>query len=438
MRPKSSLRLSLYAGLSSLGVMLLYQAIEAFLTLPTVEKKRKAETIAVVSFLMLLVIEPLLSRIADSPHEVAFSKRGLLIRFLSLVVIVLVPLCDGLLHEFIGESVSPRGLSGIALLASSLIAPSVITSSWLQGLKKKPPRAARYGLYAAIAIGVAYSLLFLGYLIHKTAPSPQAWSDYFTLVEIGTIVAAVFLWPIALAFVASGFLGGLAADRGRCRHAWQRIAIGLAVAAAVYSVSSVFVVVFAFGIAKTKLTVWSLLLPSAIGNIGWALGFVLVPDSDNLFEIERAKSEEKSVGEESAGFAYYAVLTAVCIMAIAIGCLKIASFLSWGMVNRALHPASTIRPLPQARSTLPPASRADVSIMNQVKSEQIPRAARGTSGNLENEFGREQNRYRAGLTNRRGNSENGAVRQGRLCFCLFEPISALLSIESDTQCRPID
>lgn len=349
MTAKSPLRLSLYAGLSSLGLMLLFGAIEAFLALPPLEKKRKAETIAIVSLVMLAVIEPLLSRIADSPHEGALSKRGLLVRLLSLVVIVLVSLCDGLLHEYIGETISPKGLIGIALLVNSLIGPSVITFVWLRGLKKKPPRAARYGLYAAITLGVAYSFLLIEYSIHKTAPQ----LGMISLIEVVTLASTFICWPIAVAFVASGFLGGLAADRGWCRHAWQRIAIGLAVAAAVESVSLFFVFVFAFGIAQTKFTVWSLLVPSVIGNIGWALGFVLAPDSDTLVQSEWAKPKEiLSVAKESAGFAYYALLTAVCIMAVSIGSLRIASLLSWRMMNRALHPAQTTLPLPQARSTV--------------------------------------------------------------------------------------
>ena len=295
---------------------------------------------------MLVVIEPLLSSIANLPHE--NSTKGLRVRFLALVVIVLVSLSDGLLHEYIGKTVSPWGLKGIALLANSLIGPSVITFCWLQGLKKKPSRAARYGLCAAVTIGIVYSLLLVGYSMHKIVPSPQL--GLFTLIEIGTIVGAVFFWPIALGFVASGFLGGLAADRGWCRHAWQRIAIGLAVAAAVDSVFSFFVAVLEVGIAKTTFTVWSLLLPTAVGNIGWALGFVLAPDSDSLFQSEPAK-EIRSMAKESARFACYAVLTGVCMMAISVGSIKLATFLQWNMVNRALHPAPTLTPLPQGRST---------------------------------------------------------------------------------------
>jgi len=90
--------------------MLLYQAIESFIALPAFEKMRRAETIVVVSFGILLVIEPLLSRIKISPPEGALSRRreGLLVRLLSLAVIVLVSLSDGLLHEYLGETISPR------------------------------------------------------------------------------------------------------------------------------------------------------------------------------------------------------------------------------------------------------------------------------------------------------------------------------------------
>ncbi len=158
MRPNASLRLSLYAGLSSLFVALLYQAVKSFIALPALEQMRRVETIAVVSIGVQVVIEPLLSRVRISSPEPGLSKRreGFLVRLLSLLVIDLVSLSDGLLHEYLGETISPRGLIGIVQLVGSLIGPSVITFSWLQGVRKAPPRAGLYGLYAAISIGICF------------------------------------------------------------------------------------------------------------------------------------------------------------------------------------------------------------------------------------------------------------------------------------------
>lgn len=188
MRPKSSLRLSLYAGLTSLVAMLLYQASESFIALPVVDKLRRVETIALVSVGVLVVIEPLLSQITISRQESVLFKRreGLLVRMLALAIIVLVSICDGLLHEYLGETISPRGWLGVAQLVSSLIGPSVITFFWLQGLRTAPPRARTYGLYAAISIGVLFfivdAIFSTKYLLQKV-PVPSNVSP-FDLIEI--------------------------------------------------------------------------------------------------------------------------------------------------------------------------------------------------------------------------------------------------------------
>jgi len=142
MRPRSSLWLSLYTGLSSLFVTVLYQSIKAFIALSLLEKLRRVETIALVSIGVLLVIEPLLSQIRISLPEGAVSKKRekLFVRTLSLAVIVLVSISDGLLHEFLGETIRQRGLNGIEQLVFSLVGPGVITFFWLYGLRAAPRR----------------------------------------------------------------------------------------------------------------------------------------------------------------------------------------------------------------------------------------------------------------------------------------------------------
>jgi hypothetical protein len=361
---KSSLWLSLYAGLTSLFAMLLYQSVEAFVALPPDEKIRRAETIAVVSIGILFVIEPLLSRIKISPPERALSKRyeGFLVRVLSLVVIALVSLCDGLLHEYIGGTISPRGLTGIVQLVSSLLGPSVITFSWLQGLRREPPRAKAYGLYAAMSIGL-FSIIVDSYFLIPTPQQLQSHSpplpkiDWIDAAEIGAQIGLIFLWPVLTSYVASGFLGGLAADRGWCRRAWERIAIGLGVASIVQPVAALFVIDWISRSGPKKIpglslwSLWSFIVPAAVGNIGWALGFVLVADSDAIFETLRTKPNESlSLTRESIKVAWAAVLMAVLIVALSVGCLRISGYLTADILNRGSRP-TTMHP-PSGRTTL--------------------------------------------------------------------------------------
>jgi hypothetical protein len=362
MRPKSSLRLSLYAGLTSLFAMLLYQASESFIALPALEKIRRVETIAVVSIGVLVVIEPLLSRITVSRPESVLSKgrEGLLVRVLALAVIVLVSICDGLLHEYLGETISPRGWMGIAQLISSLIGPGVITFFWLQGLRTVPPRARIYGLYAAISIGILFFIvdaIFSTKYVLQKVPLPPGVSR-LDLIEIGAQMGLIFLWPVATSYLASGFLGGFAADRGWCRHAWERIAIGLGVASIVQPVAAVFVIDWISTSGPKKIpgmslwSLWSFIIPGAIGNVAWALGFLLVPDADALFKIDRTNpGESLSLPRESVRVAGAALLMAVLVVAASVGCLSISKLLTADILERGSHPAGAM-PSPSARSTL--------------------------------------------------------------------------------------
>jgi hypothetical protein len=61
-------------------------------------------------------------------------------------------------------------------------------------------------------------------------------------------------------------------------------------------------------------------------------------------------------------------------------------------------------------------------IQNRVKRSQIPRAARGTSGDLENGFSREQNQHRPASQTVVATQKTGRFVEGRLCFCPQETI----------------
>jgi len=331
MRPRSSLWLSLYAGLSSLFVTLLYQSIKSFIALSALEKVRRAGTIVLVSIGVLLVIEPLLSRIRISPLAGAVSKRRekLLVRILSLAVIVLVSVSDGLLHEYLGETIRQRGLNGIEQLVFSLVGPSVITVSWLYGLRTAPRRARIYGLCAAILVGLcSFSMLTIFLITHsfKSLPPTPGLSQFESIGVEVAVSLEFFSWVLTSA-VPSGYLGGLAVDRGWCRHAWQRIAIGLAVAASIQPVALgiMFELLSAYtGRKISGLFAWSFVLEPTIRNIGWALGFALVPDADAIFQSDRTEpSGDLSLIRESARAAWVTGVMIVVLVIFSLACMEI-------------------------------------------------------------------------------------------------------------------
>jgi hypothetical protein len=354
MRPRSSLWLSLYAGLSSLFVTLLYQSIKSFLALSTLEKMQKAGTIALVSVGVLLIIEPLLSRIRISPLEGAVSKRqeALLVRTVSLAVIALVSVSDGLLHEYLGETIRQRGLNGIEQLVVSFLGPSVITLSWLYGLRATPQRARIYGLYGAVLVGLfsfAIDTIFLINLSSKTVP-PMPGLSPFGSIAIEVVVSLTFLSWVLTSAVPSGFLGGLALDRGWCHHAWQSIAIGLGVAASVapLAVGITLELLSAYTGRKVPgLFAWSFILEPTIGNIGWALGFALVPDADAIFQRNRTGPVgDLNLISESVKVAWVTGLLIGLLVIFSLACMTIPTRI---VLMAGSHSATSLAP--HARST---------------------------------------------------------------------------------------
>ena len=327
MRPRSSLWLSLYAGLSSLFVTLLYQAIKSFVALPRLDQLHLAETVIIVS-VGLSVIERFLSLLKASPLEGTLTegREGLLLR--PLLVFVLLSISDGLLHDYLSRTVVPRGFNGIEQLVLSLVAPSVITFSWLYGLSTTPRRARIYGLYAAILVGSCFFTIVIIALIQYT-PKSASLRTLSRFEETGVYIVVgltLFSWVLTSA-VPSGFLGGLAVDRGWCHHAWQRIAIGLGVAASVAPIA-----MFIFGALLSELSgkklpnsfAWSFILEPTIGNIGWALGFALIADADAIFQSERTKpSGSLSLIRESARVAWVTGLMIVLLVIFSLACMAI-------------------------------------------------------------------------------------------------------------------
>lgn len=121
----------------------------------------------------------------------------------------------------------------------------------------------------------------------------------------------------------SGYLGGLAVDRGWCRHAWQRIAIGLAAAASVMPVAMARVAgVISVVSKRPNLFAWSFIIEPTIGNIGWALGFALIPDADDaIFRSDRTKpSGSLNPVREAATVAWVIGLMTVLLAIFSLAC----------------------------------------------------------------------------------------------------------------------
>jgi hypothetical protein len=168
-------------------------------------------------------------------------------------------------------------------------------------------------------IYVALGTILLVSYANPWTPPPGFPTDFrvsrIQNIWIHLAIGLYILWPFATSFWAQGFIGGLAVDRGWCRHAWQRIAIGLTVAAIVQSVSVFFVFSKAYGSAKISLGLWSVLPASIVSNIGWALGIYLVSDADTLFQTEE-RHEMLNFKRESILVTGNAILVAAGIVAI--------------------------------------------------------------------------------------------------------------------------
>jgi hypothetical protein len=323
MRPRSSFWLSLYAGLSSLFVTLLYQAIKSFIALPRFDKIRLAETVFIVSG-GLFVIERLLSSVRASIPEATLYRGRELLR--PLIVFVFLSISDGLLHDYVSRTVVPRGLNGIEQLVLSLVAPSVITFSWLYGLSTTRRRSRIYGLYAAILVG----LLFFGVVVvsimsHTPKTLTPPLLGWFGSIVVGIVVGLMFFSWVLTSAVPSGYLGGLAIDRGWCRHAWQRVAIGLGLAASVEPVALfIFTGVLAAVSKRPNPFAWSYIIEPTIGNVGWALGFALIPDADAIFQSYRTKpSESRNLLREAARVAWVIGLMIIMLVIFALVCMVV-------------------------------------------------------------------------------------------------------------------
>jgi len=200
---------------------------------------------------------------------------------------------------------------------------------------------------------VIYAFYAARYSIQHT-PTPPTLGR-FDLIEIGAVVAFGFFWFLLTIYFPSGLLGGLAADRGWCPHAWERILIGLAVAAIVAPVPMVLVfklLSIINGRPLPPFPVFSVfILPALIGNAGWALAFYLDSDADDLLRVPPNGPETDTHGLKSEAFklAWAAARVFAFGAAIGISSLIIDNAITADTLRRGSH--GVVLPSPTARPT---------------------------------------------------------------------------------------
>jgi hypothetical protein len=344
MRPRSSLWLSISAGLASLFVALLYQSAKSFIVLPASEKASLLETVLIVS-IGLFIIERLLLPIKGSSAESTTmykGREGLLVR--PLIVFVLLSISDGLLHDYLTRTVVPKGVTGIEQLVESFIAPFLITYSWIYGVGKRRRRARLYGLYSGAAVGLlSFSIIAVIVIQRLKSASIPSTLNHLEVVGLELIVSlAFFSWVLTCA-IPIGYLGGLAIDREWCSHAWQSVAIGLIVAASVtpVSIGIMFTMLSAYtGRAAPGLFAWSFIVEPTIGNIGWAWGIALIPDADVILSNRRnCSSERSSVIGEIRSVVCAVVIMIISLVAFSLTCIVMPAH---SLLTRGSHTAAAV------------------------------------------------------------------------------------------------
>ena len=147
------LRLALTTGLVAAFFSVLYQAIEEFLHLAPKQQFKELIVITVTSVGMLLAIEPILERIGPVRANQSFKREDdVLIRAGAFLTIVATAFLHGLLHAHLSESLSARGMVVLEQLLTALVAPTLITLSWIYGMRRA--RARWYGLIVGVLTGL--------------------------------------------------------------------------------------------------------------------------------------------------------------------------------------------------------------------------------------------------------------------------------------------
>ena len=334
------LRLALTTGLVSAFFSVLYQAIEEFLTLAPHEQFQELIVIAVTSIGMLLAIEPILERIGPvRVHESFRREDDILIRAGAFLTIAATALIHGLLHGHISESLSTHGMVVLEQLVAALVAPTLITLSWIYGVKRERPQARWYGLIAGLLTGlVLVSLAMVQIYFFRPTPELREASPRAAAMTL-LLVATSVLWFIVPTCALNGYLGGLATDRQSCGKAWSAVALGLMVAAAVEAGAFFMASLVGSHVIKTAALIQpellvSLLAETAIANLGWSIGLWVRPDADGLLRSAHQPSNGRDLGREvSTGVKSAAAMLALGSL-LSIGAIALGSRVAALLLDR--------------------------------------------------------------------------------------------------------
>jgi hypothetical protein len=306
------LRLALTTGLVSAFFSVLYQAIEEFLFFAPQEQFKELIVIAITSIGMLLAIEPILERIGPvRAHESFKREDDVLIRAGAFLTIVATAFLHGLLHAHISESLSAHGMVVLEQLLTALIAPTLITLSWIYGSRREQAAARWYGLVAGLLTGLGLVVMAMVqlYFFRPAAGLREVSAGNAAIALLG--VATSFLWFVVPTCAVNGYLGGLATDRRWFGRSWRAVALGLMVAAAIevaaFSLASTLESHALRSVALMKPeSLWSLFGEVIVANLGWAMGLWVRTDADALLlgshqpEMPRNRGRELAVGVTSA------------------------------------------------------------------------------------------------------------------------------------------
>jgi hypothetical protein len=302
------------------------QAVEEFVTLAPHEQFRELIVIAVTSIGMLLAIEPILERIGPvRVHHSVKREDDVLIRAGALLTIVATSLLHGLLHGHISQSLSAHGLLVLEQLVTALVAPTLITLSWIYGTQRERPLARWYGLVAGVLTGlglVGLAMVEL-YFFRPTAGLRDASPRTAAASLLGV---ATSMWFVVPTCAVNGYLGGLAADRRWSARAWMAVALGLTIAAAVEAGSFL----LAMWVGSRAIQTAALIQPeslvsfvgeAAIAYLGWSIGLLVNPDTDALLGSAHRSATGRNLSKElSLGVASAAAMLALGLL-LSLGAL---------------------------------------------------------------------------------------------------------------------
>jgi hypothetical protein len=198
---------SMYAGLGATTGFLFFLAAANFLS----DIFDQIVALCISTLVIALFVEPLIERAASPLHPGEARHRNAPATWTRRIVTFAVLAITGLSHHLVDEIVTQSPWAAIGLMFSALLLPGGITYFWILGARRRPSRAAGYGLMGGIIIGgLFFFLVFVFTNGRMLAADP---SGQVTLAEMPFSSAEMAVVFNAMPWILCGFFGGLAVDR---------------------------------------------------------------------------------------------------------------------------------------------------------------------------------------------------------------------------------